>query len=147
MRNQHIRRSLYQLALEGFGKTVSGDWKPTALWVLSAILITAGVFFQSVIGIDLSTILVLPGMVSLMAYLTMKGLVRQDPRYVLSRKGLVLGLWITVAGSIVVLIAELPVVLSISRSVDITLKATGVAIFIAGIIAYVVSLRRGHSQA
>jgi hypothetical protein len=113
-------------------------------WIAAMSLITVGVFLQNLIGIDWSTILVIPGGVMLAGYFTSKGLTRQRPKYTAARGRLLTAIWIIAVGGVVVVLSEIPAVLFPPDSVNITLKALGTIVMIGGVAVFLISLMRAN---
>ena len=114
-------------------------------WIASITLVTVAVFLQNLIGIDWSTILVVPGGIVMVGYFTSKGLTRQRPKYVASREKLLTALWIMAVGGAVVVLSEIPAVLSPASSSNITLKALGAMVLVGGSAVFIISLLRADS--
>ncbi len=113
-------------------------------WIVAMTLITVAVFLQNLIGIDWSTILVVPGGVLLIGYFTSKGLTRQRPKYEAARSNLLTAIGIVAVGGAVVVLSEIPAILFPPASSNITLKALGSTVMIGGIAVFVVSLVRAN---
>jgi hypothetical protein len=113
-------------------------------WIAAITLVTVAVFLQNVIGIDWSTILVVPGIITMTAYFTSKGFTRQRPKYVAAKARLLTAIWIMAVGGVVVVLSEIPAVLPPSNSANITLKAVGSIVMIGGITWFIFSLMRAN---
>ena len=113
----------------------------TVAWVSSITLVTVAVFFQNFIGLDWSTILLVPGVVIMTAYFTSKGLANRRPKFVAAKERLLTAIWIMAVGGAVVELSEIPVVLSPPGRFNITIMAFGIIAMIVASVLLTISLR------